>query len=86
MKARAAAIAFASGAPLIDCDRSIARTTDFARPRFWAPASSTLCPFSASEGAFVVCVDVTTLTRICGYALVSIPLTVTLACAAGAGA
>ena len=69
MNARAAAIAFASGPPFIDCERSIASTTDFACPRFWAPASETPWPFSASEGAFGVRSDVTTLTRIWGYEL-----------------
>ena len=48
--ARAAATASSSGCPSIDCERSTARTTLFARPRFVASRPATGSPFSVSVG------------------------------------
>ena len=76
-KLRAAATAFASGAPRIDCERSIARTTDFSAPRFSARSIRTGRPFSRSPGGCVLGSEVSTLTRTTGNELVSTPLTAT---------
>ena len=66
-KLRAAAIACASGAPRIDCERSIARTTDFSAPRFSVRSIRTASPFSRSFGACELGSDVRTVTRMTGY-------------------
>ena len=70
-KLRAAAIACASGAPRIDCERSIARTTDFSAPRFSVRSIRTASPFSRSFGACELGSDVRTVTRMTGYSPVS---------------
>jgi len=64
-KVRAAAVASASFAPAIDCDRSTASTTLFARPRLvaWKPATG--IPFSCSRG-FAAPSGATTVTRTSG--------------------
>src|SRR5258708_7493305 len=50
MKLLAAAIAALSGAPIIDLESSIASTTAFAWPRFWAIRPATGWPFSPRGG------------------------------------
>ena len=82
-KLRAAAIACASGAPRIDCERSIARTTDFSAPRFSVRSIRTASPFSRSFGACELGSDVRTVTRMTGYSPVSTLRTETPALAAG---
>src|SRR5215210_7032748 len=64
--AYAAATASENGLPFIDCERSTASTTLFARPRFSASAPLTGRPFSSTRGARVVGDGVTTLIRTAG--------------------
>ncbi len=78
----AAATAVFSGAPIIDRDRSIARTTLFVLPRLIALAPSTVCPFSSSVGGFDDGLSVTTVTRTRGKPVVSTARTWTAAEAA----
>ena len=66
MKARAAAMASASGCPAMDCDRSMARTTLRFLPRFSACSPETSLPFSRTTGAFAAGVAVTTTARTVG--------------------
>src|SRR5438105_3630794 len=67
----AAALASAIGLPLIDWERSTARTTLLALPKLTGFGSATGVPFSNTVGGFEVGFEVTTVTRIRGYWLVS---------------
>ena len=81
-KAVAAATASAIGLPLIDWERSTARTTLLAFPKLIGLGSATGLPFSSTVGGVEVGFEVTTVTRTRGYWLVSTPRMWTAAAAA----